>query len=66
MGKEKHIEIHKRIFVNYYSCKPNVCYFIKTVDSYICFLQNFCCYIVSFKKTAPINAFVAVTERSTH
>ena len=34
MGREKHTEIHKRTFEKYYSNKPIVCYFLKTVDSY--------------------------------
>ena len=34
MGRENHAEIHKRTFEKYYSNKPNVCYFFKTVDSY--------------------------------
>ena len=33
-GRENHTEIHKRIFEKYYSNKPNVCYFFKTVNSY--------------------------------
>ena len=35
MGRENHTEIHKRTFEKYYSNKPNIYYFIKTVDSYI-------------------------------
>ena len=34
MGRKNHTEIHKRIFEKYYSNKPNVCYFLKTIDSY--------------------------------
>ena len=34
MGRENHTEIHKRTTEKYYSNKPNVCYFLKTVDSY--------------------------------
>ena len=33
VGRENHTEIHKRTFKKYYSNKPNVCYFFKTVDS---------------------------------
>ena len=35
MGRQNHTEIHKRAFKKYYSNKPNICYFNKTVDSYI-------------------------------
>ena len=35
IGRGNHSEIHKRTFEKYYSNKPNVCYFFKTVDSYV-------------------------------
>ena len=35
MGRENHTEIHKRTFEKSYSNKSNVCYFFKTVDSYV-------------------------------
>ena len=35
MRRENHTEIHKRTFEKYYSNQANVCYFFKTVDSYI-------------------------------
>ena len=45
MGRENHTEIHKRTFEKYYSNKPNVYYFFRTVDSYffVSFLKLFTC-----------------------
>ena len=34
MGRESNTEIHERTFEKCYSNKPNVCYFLKTLDSY--------------------------------
>ena len=35
MGRDNHTEIHKRTYEKKYSNKPNVCFFFKTVLSYI-------------------------------
>ena len=41
MGRENHTEIHKHTFEKYYCNNHNVCYFLKTVESYFfCFLPK--------------------------
>ena len=48
-GRENHTEIHKRTFERYYSNKPNVCYYFKTVHSY---------FFVFFLKLLVFRSFV--------